>query len=100
MAQGERMVHRKALTNYPNAVLAREKLEKYVLDPTHPVGKHKAIVFKRVLGFVQSDWSLLARAILLELPYHEAVLGRRNAYGQRYSVTIPITGPSGRTVRC
>jgi hypothetical protein len=97
MSQGGRTVHGKALPHYQNAVLAREKLEKYLLDPTNPVGKHKAIVFKRVLGFVQSDWDLLAKAILDELAYHEAVLGRRNHYGQRYNVTMPITGPNGRT---
>jgi hypothetical protein len=97
MSQSGRIAHSRALPNYQNAVLPRVKLEKYVLDLTNPVSKHKAILFKRVLGFVQSDWGLLAKAILDELPYYEAVLGRRNHYGQRYNVTMPIIGPNGRT---
>ena len=92
-----RSVHPNALPNYQNAVLPREKLEKYVLDPTNPVGKHKAIVFESALGFVQSNWDLLAKAILDELPYYEAVLGRQDGYGRRYAVTMPIMGPNGQT---
>ena len=96
MSRSGRIAHSKALPNYQKAVLPREKLEKYVLDPTNPVGKHKAIIFERVLGFVQSDWDSLGKAILGELAYHEAAMGRRDHYGQRYNVTMPITGPRGR----
>jgi hypothetical protein len=97
MANGSRGVHPNALPNYQNAVLPREKLEKYVLDPTNSVGKHKAVVFESALGFVQSNWDLLAKAMLDNLPYYEAVLGRQDGYGQRYNVTMPITGPNGKT---
>jgi hypothetical protein len=65
-------VHPNALPNYQNAIIPSDKLEKYALDPTHPEGKHKAIVFKSALGFEQSDWRSLERSILDELPYHDA----------------------------
>lgn len=97
MSQSGRLAHSKALPNYQKAVLPREKLEKYVLDPTNPVGKHKAILFEKVLGFVKSDWDSLRNAILSELAYHKGTTGRRDHYGQRYNVTMPITGPNGRT---
>lgn len=97
MANGVRSVHPNALPNYQNAVILREKIEHYVLDPSNPVGKNKAAVFKSALGFNQANWELLKIAILDELPYHEAVLGRYDAFGQRYDVTFPITGPNGKT---
>jgi hypothetical protein len=97
MANANRSVHPNALPNYQNAVLPREKLEKYVLDPTNPVGKNKAVVFKSVLAFDPSNWDVLAKIIIDQLPYYEALLGRKDNYGQRYNVTMPITGPNGRT---
>jgi hypothetical protein len=98
MSQSGRSAHGKALPNYQRAVIPRVKVEGYVLDPTHPVGKHKAIVFKSALGFEQSDWEMLRNAIIAELPYHEAIAGKTDQYCTRYNVTMPIKGPIGRTL--
>ena len=73
------------------------KIEGYVLDPAHPDGKHKAIVFKSALGFEQSDWEMLRTSINAELPYNEAIEGKTDKYCTRYNVTMPIMGPNGRT---
>ncbi|MCI0487388.1 MAG: hypothetical protein L0229_12410 [Blastocatellia bacterium] len=97
MSNGSRSVHPNALPNYQNAVIPSDKLEKYALDPTSPVGKNKAIVFKSALGFDQSNWQLLSQTIIDELPYNEATLGRDDEFGQRYTVIMPITGPNGNT---
>lgn len=98
MSRSGRNGHRNALQNYQRAVIPRVKVEKYVLDPTHPVGKHKAVVFKSVLGFEQADWELMRDSIVAELPYHEAVPGKTDQYGTRYNVSVSITGPNGCTV--
>jgi hypothetical protein len=98
MSQGGRSANSRALPNYQRAVIPRIKVEGYVLDPTHPVGKHKGIVFKSALGFEQSDWEMLRNSIIAELPYHEAIQGTTDQYCTRYNVTMPITGPNGRTL--
>ena len=98
MARGGRTVHVKALPHYQRVVIPRVKIEGYVLDPAHPVGKHKAIVFKSALGFEQSDWELLRDSIIAELPYHEAIAGKTDQHCTRYNVIMPITGPNGRTL--
>src|SRR6185312_15849938 len=97
--------HERALPNYENAVIPREKLERYCLDPDHvslafgkSSGKDKARVFQAALGFRRVDWELLKSLILEELPYQEAVLGHEDHYGKRYNVKIQITGLNGRTV--
>jgi hypothetical protein len=94
---GARSVHPNALPNYQNAVIPSDKLEKYALDPTNSVGKNKAVVFKSALGFDQSNWRLLSQAIIDELPYYEAILGKDDEFGQRYTVIMSITGPNGNT---
>lgn len=99
-----RSPHPHALPNYHMAVIPPAKLEKYALNPRHVAhvwgkssGKDKARVFKSALGFDLSNWELLRQRILEELPYHEATLGAADEYGQRYTVTLPITGPNGKT---
>lgn len=95
MAEGNRSIHPKALPNYRKAVIARKKLEKYVLDPTSESGRNKARVFKSALGFDQSDWKRLAQIILNELPYYEAEPQLEDEYGKRYTVVLKLTGLDG-----
>ncbi len=105
MANDNRSIHPNALLNYQNAIILREKLEGYALNPTHEAahpsvssGKNKARVFKSALGFDQSNWELLEQRIRDELPYCEAVLKEEDQHGKRYNVILPITGLNGRTV--
>ena len=100
----QRTPHEQALPNYENAVILREKLERYSLDPEHvssTVGKSsgmdKARVFRAVLGFLKEDWELLKNRILEELPYEEAIVREEDEYGKRYTVEVAITGPNGNT---
>jgi hypothetical protein len=97
MANSSRGEHQNALPNYQEAVIKPDKLKKYSLDPTSDVGKHKARVFKSVLGFDQSNWELLSQSILNELPYYEAVFKEEDEHGKRYTVILAITGPNGVT---
>ena len=95
MAKGDRSIHPKALPHYWKAVIAREKLQKYVLDPTSESGKNKARVFKSALGIEQSDWKRLAQIILDELPYYEAEAQIEDEYGKRYTVVLKLMGLDG-----
>ena len=99
-----RTPHERAIPNYENAVIPREKLERYCLDLEHvsstvgkSSGRDKARVFQAALGFVKADWELLKNRILEELPYEEATLGHEDEYGKRYNVEVVIAGPSGKT---
>ena len=104
MGDGNRSKHSNALSNYQNAVILREKLEAYALNPTHEAtrpggshGKNKAVVFKSALGFDQSNCELLEERILTELQYHEAVLEEEGEWGKSYRADLTILGANGRT---
>ncbi|MCW5922561.1 MAG: hypothetical protein KIS77_09460 [Saprospiraceae bacterium] len=43
------------LPNAEFAFVPMEKLRDYALNPEHPAGKHKAAVFKSVLGMTVAD---------------------------------------------
>lgn len=92
-----RSIHPNALPSYEKAVIPRSKLEDYALNPAHTDGRHKARLFKSILGFEKADWQKLEKIILDELPYHEAVFSLEDKWGKFYSVSLPIVGLNGNT---
>lgn len=69
-----------------NAVVDIRKLTEYVLNPNHEDGKHKARMFKSVLNLSAKDAGPLRIALLEAVKTNDAVLGRTDDYGQRYTV--------------
>ncbi|WP_426984539.1 RHS repeat domain-containing protein [Brevibacillus borstelensis] len=84
------------LPNLQNAKIDPRKLSGYALNPEHPVGGNKAKVFESALGYNQSNADVLMKQVMNKLPQSEAVLGKLDQYGQRYTVDISITGVNGR----
>jgi hypothetical protein len=83
------------LPNAERAFIDIRKLSAYSLDPTHPVGRHKAIVFRSALGLTLVDAEMLVRLILDAVLVSEVTIGRRDEFGQRYSVDFPLISPGG-----
>jgi hypothetical protein len=83
------------LPNPENAVIDMRKLEEYCLSPTHPVGRHKARVFRAALGWTAHDASTLRELILRGVCAQDAITTTADEYGQRYQVDVPATTPTG-----
>ena len=82
------------------AVIPPAKLAGYALNPDHPEGGHKARVLASALGYTADHADELARQLLGGLKHQPATLRELDAYGQRWMVDIPVTGPAGSaTVR-
>ena len=86
------------LPNCAGAVIEDSKLVRYALNPHSERGQHKARVFAQALEFNLSNWVLLKQAILEALPARPATLTSETAFGKKYEVVVPITGPNGRMV--
>ena len=95
---GEGKAINNAIPNVEGATINPKKLTEYALNPNHPVGGNKAKVFESALGYNQSNADDLMRQIYEKLPSSEAILGKLDEYGQRYTVDILITGPNGKTM--
>ena len=80
------------------AVIDPRKLTEYALNPLHPVGKHKARVFESALGYNQSNYEGLLGQIRSGVMTNQAIPGEVNAFGARFTVDIPVTGPGGSAV--
>jgi hypothetical protein len=81
------------------AIIDRRKLVNYALDPTHPRGRHKAVVFKAELAIDAENWRYLRDRILEALPDYPVSsiqLPDRPEKATTFGVVIPVTGLNGR----
>ncbi len=82
------------------AIVDLRKLLGYCLRPYHPRGRHKARVFREVLGIGPDQAPELQRLLLAAAGSGDATPLGRDAYGERFMLDVPITGGAGTgTVR-
>jgi hypothetical protein len=86
----------KAAANVASADSVKDKLFRYLLNPTHPIGREKAEFFRRALGFTQDNLSALARQIVFNP--NTAIATDLTQYGQKFEQIINITGANGRLI--
>lgn len=88
-------LHPDALFNVDQAVFTPDKFFRYALNPEHPRGKDKAIVFASALGYTQENGDQLIAALREVLPRYPAKFTERTVHGDMYIVDTPVTGPGG-----
>ena len=76
------------------AIVDREKLTGYCLNPEHPRGKHKARVFA-TLGFTAENADDLRSAFLAAAATVDALPAASDRFGDRYVLEFEINGPRG-----
>lgn len=77
------------IPNAEHAIVDIRKLRDYCLNPLHDEGQHKARLFAAV-GIIAADAEELRNLLLQAVKSHEAQLGRRDAYGQRYILDFSL----------
>jgi hypothetical protein len=83
------------LPNSDRALVEREKIVEYLLNPAHQYGASKASFFTR-LGFSNENWEELAKALCEHGRLHQIVAVHETGFGPRYVVESEIETPSGR----
>jgi hypothetical protein len=78
------------IPNAENAVIDIRKLRDYCLNPEHSDGKNKARLFSSILGMTATNAEELRQILLEVIQTHEAQLGRRDEFGQRYRLDFSI----------
>lgn len=78
------------LPNADRAEIDIRKLRDYVLNPLHANGKHKAVTWRSTLGITAVDAEELRNVLLVAVVENEAVPGRFDRYGQRYTVDLSL----------
>ena len=84
------------LSNRDKAVIPRNKLVKYILSETHPVGSAKARFFRK-LGFSETNVDELEKALLIIVRANDVKEERKIEYGVNYVIDGTIEAPSGKS---
>jgi hypothetical protein len=86
------------LPNGENASVDLRKLEDYCLNPQHPHGRHKARVFSAALGWTREHAIQLRSALLEAAATNEATPGKKDDYGQRYTIDFTTHNVAIRSI--
>ena len=76
------------------AIIEQRKIIDYSLSPDYDDGRHKARLFRDVLGLTRDHATLLLDALKEAAVKGEAVSGRLDRYGQRYVIDFAFVGPT------
>ena len=66
------------------------KLTHYALDPDSPHGRHKAVLFEKLLGFTKENHTELLRQLEGEAMRTEVTFHSGDRFGKRYTADIPV----------
>ncbi len=84
------------LPKHDQAVIADSKLSGYALNMEHPVGKNKAIVFEKVLGYNINNKDILIERVRIGLAKYRAKARKPTQYGRPFEVVMLVEGVNGR----
>jgi hypothetical protein len=84
------------LPNAERAVVEREKIADYLLNPAHPDNGGKAAFFL-ALGYTRDDWLPLAAALRRLALATEIAKSMETAHGIKYVVDGGMETPTGKT---
>ena len=73
----------------------REKVVDYLLSETHPVGRHKAVLF-RSWGFSANNWLELADSLQRHAAENDITKEEPSPFGMRFVVEGIMEVPDGR----
>ena len=85
-------------TNPHLAIVDREKILSYLLNPGHPDNGGKAQFFMS-LGFKTENWEILAGELRKLVISADAIKVMESSHGTKYVVDGLINGPIGETSR-
>jgi hypothetical protein len=85
------------LPNLEDGVLPVEKLRDYALNMEHAEGRHKAKVFKELLGIESRHANVLAELLRSTLPSAPAEQGKVDEYGDYWTTYHRIIGLNGKS---
>lgn len=85
----------KRLKNADQAIQDPRKYTEYALNRDHPVGGNKARVFEAATGYTKDNAEELRGKIAQGIQENEPKPGKVDQYGERFTVEVPVTGPTG-----
>jgi hypothetical protein len=83
------------LPNAEQAIVEERKLREYVLNPAHPVGRHHAALFSKLLGIDLGHAGVLKQALLHAARTAEVDQETVTEHGRKCVMRFTMSGTSG-----
>lgn len=83
------------LPNGQHAIVEDTKLLDYVLNPSHPVGRHHAELFERLLGITLRNHKEFRETLLQAAATLDVTPGQPSSHGRKYEMRIIMEGVRG-----
>jgi hypothetical protein len=83
------------IPNADRAIIDEAKLSEYLLSPSHPIGRFKAMFFA-TLGYTQENWQQLEADLRTRHLTQDAVPTVSNDHGQKYEILAALRCPGGK----
>ncbi|MCH8912557.1 MAG: hypothetical protein IIA33_03205 [Planctomycetes bacterium] len=80
------------------AIVDDRKLLEYVLNPVHPVGRHHAVLFDRLLGITIKNHLVLREALVQGAREQDVESGRPSEHGRKFNMRLEMSGPKGTKI--
>jgi len=77
------------------AIVEKTKLTDYLLSPSHPAGRSKAVFLSR-FGFDASNWEALQKSLLRHVAVAENATALETQFGIKYMIEASLETPDGR----
>jgi hypothetical protein len=77
------------------ALVEDGKLLGYVLNPDHPIGRHHALLFDKLLGVDRTNAVVLREALLRAAENEEVLRDSVTPFGRKYQMRFELCGPLG-----
>ncbi|NLX13753.1 MAG: hypothetical protein GXY44_08895 [Phycisphaerales bacterium] len=86
------------LPNGDQAIVEDGKLRNYVLNPMHPVGRHHAFLFQKLLGIHIANLEILRKALLTAAVSESVSRDTATVFGHKYEMSFQLCGPVGSKI--
>ncbi|MFN8457408.1 MAG: hypothetical protein U0401_22575 [Anaerolineae bacterium] len=77
-------------------IINPRKFTDYALNLNSPYGKHKAILFQKLLGITIQNYTYLVSQLETKILQAEITFHSEDAFGRRYNADILIEGSEGQ----
>jgi len=84
-------------TEFAGARVDVRKLRDYSLNEQHPKGKHKAHLFRKLLGITAADWLFLGEQLIAGLAKELVQNPVNSQWGVQYHIVSNVTGRNEQT---
>ena len=83
------------LPNGDKVIIDLRKFQDYMLNDEHEEGRHKAKLFREIVGVTWENVDFLVEDLRIAVLLNDAIEGKEDIHGKRFIIDFKFQGPTG-----